>query len=486
MRRAPVELRERLLQMFRTDAGPVEIGLRRSGDDYAFLTLIGPNRYLVFHWKQKTFGAYTLHLLDTWGVEQPLIAVAGTDASVVHTGTWGVSSTATNTPGDFLTWTTPAAVTTGAVGIQRAQNAAIWAFDIDGDRTAATELPTAQNLVDNGTIPASALTTGGGTLQPDQRVFDGYQAGSAQTEVLLLAADLAPGVHAVKVTLTPYANAAAVGPRLAHFGMYSGGTATTRETPGAAMTEIASLYPSPSGQNAEYAIRAWPTDIVLSDPTNASIQFVGNNHGSDEELSVAFVMDGSTVAPGDGATVWGEELLVHRTTKLHHMDLVAPEYLADILTTYALRGFGMTITNRITWAYGSIRTSSAYLSMFSLGSRFTRCTTLGHGADELLTLDDDGVRALEKSPLALAWEEPGHWAAAMALMTLEGVDRWRRGATAGLWIQDRSDPKINKMYAQRDHGIEDVVAGTVWHSAARYIAQWFVDPQAAFSELPAY
>jgi hypothetical protein len=342
-----------------------------------------------------------------------------------------------------------------------------------------------------GTVasPATASTSGqsvtlaAGTVTPTQRVLDTYFSGGA-TNTDVLVGELTPGVHTFRATILPYKHTSSGQTRLSQRNIGYSSPSILPTTPGMTWQTIIGSFTTVTGENCEYALRAYPTDDAGIDT-----DFVGNNHGYDEQVGLAFTLDGAVVTPTDLATTWGTRLVVTRTSKLYHRDLTPPAYLADVVTTYTFDGFGFTIENQITWIRNSLQLSTGYMSMLTLAPVFTRVTTLGHGVAER-TDEASGValvKASRESPFIVSWTKPGNWAVAMFLESLEGVKRWVLHPETALWMQDRTPGNDNKMYATRSAGTsENMGIGDVWRSKARYMMQRFEDPDAVFSALPVY
>src|SRR5690606_32598678 len=116
-----------------------------------------------------------------------------------------------STSGSTVTWTSP---TSTAVGIRTVAttNGGLAKVSIDGSATAATMLPTAQQMVDSGKYLAGILVANGGTLNPTDRVLDCYSpnaAGTAGYEDLWdvrvgFAEGLSSAAHTVVITATGY------------------------------------------------------------------------------------------------------------------------------------------------------------------------------------------------------------------------------------------------------------------------------------------
>ena len=106
-------------------------------------------------------------------------------AGVSHSGTWTTGTNAVAYGGTYhysteagATIRCTCAATTTAVGIRsfKATNGGIGVAYIDNDTTLCTLLPTAQSLVDAGTLANTVLVANGGTLNPTDRIYDAYAA----------------------------------------------------------------------------------------------------------------------------------------------------------------------------------------------------------------------------------------------------------------------------------------------------------------------
>lgn len=407
----------------------------------------------------------------------PVVSVKQTDGSfaLVLAGRWTTSANAyayggsysrNSTVGDTCTWTTPTCVEVG-IRAFKTTNGGYALCTIDGDATAATFLPTAQEEVDAGRLAATALVGGGGTLNPTDRVFDSYWP-DASTGVNLysrLAEGLASAAHTIVLTVTGYKQGASSGTRLYLAGGFYAATTTTPATAGMSLCPLIELLTSSSV--FEYAISYTPAGGTL-------YPFIGNRHGGDIEDIFTIELDGSPVTLADGEVQVGALVEVTRESHLLHPDTGAT-HVGSVSTTYTMRpGWGLDVAATITWEYAGVALV-AYLGMLPTQANiFTKGRAAG-GPVVTLTDDDGSVKGSTRSDTLCLWEDAGHGAVMAVLRNLpDAVGRWVGVTTDFAWIEDRSGGDFNKAYFQRVQtpGTETILAGDVWSMVMTLRAAW--------------
>ena len=193
-------------KMFQHLSGYKYFGLVMSGTLAAGNEAMRVAQYKIFdYWKGYSNG--TTPALTNSGVLGPRMLPCS-----------GVGITLSRARENILSLTTPSDTLSIAVnGYQNLANGAMFLVTIDGDPTLASLLPTAQDLVTGGSLDASALVGGGGTLNPTDRIYDNYTlAQNINTEdgkghLTQIATFASAGAHTVRFTQTAYANVSSGG-----------------------------------------------------------------------------------------------------------------------------------------------------------------------------------------------------------------------------------------------------------------------------------
>lgn len=487
-------------------AASTQVAIGRVGNNYKLMQSLGSQRWLVFDYHQATVGSYTTHgLFPGIRIEDPMLTVALGDASIVRTGAgWTLSGDyRTNVTGSAATFTTPADATKAYFETFEATNMGIHLVEIDGSRTRATLVTTAQELVNAGQLASTALVANGGTLNPTDRVLNAYGP-SGVAKNWLLADDLTSGVHTVRLTVTGYKQAASADTRLQQRAFGYATAATAPDTAGIIMVaDPRGLLKDNSSSSVEYAMQWYPTGGL-----NKTFKG-GPAHGYDDEQTLYFTVDAQPVVLTDPSFVVGTELTANRRTiwrtpdavkDAHGVTIVGATDMAICNTEYRLTTRGLIVSWETVWrrdgavdvAYpamlalnGGVSGASASLNgggAASAGRIFNRGRTRNGGAASDLTINDASKKANSGSTVAWLWDVAGIYGACFALGTLEGVNGF--GATGGadkLYIEDRSDG-IDKVYAvRRMAASESFRAGDVWRSQYRVMIARFADANATLA-----
>lgn len=375
----------------------------------------------------------------------------------------GTYARATNIAGT-ATWTTPG--DTIAVGLRAfyATNGGYGLVTIDGGDVVADRLPTAQDEVDAGRLAASALTTGGGTLDPDARLYDFHLDASPNGTAFayqLLADGLAPGVHEVSIGWTGYARSGSGGLRVTIDG---GWHQTTTSQPSAAaawlpvhtfMTTASSVY--------EYAFSVKPRGT-------GTYGFIGNSHGYDAQTSLTVTVDGTPITVTDGATVTAtDHITLTRESTLTHPDATGD--VAAVTAVYRLGSrAGLDLATTVEWLQ-DMDASNSYTAMLPTLGSATSTGRIAGSASVALTADDGSEHDGHGAGLILI-DAAGTAATAMIITDLaQAVDRWVATTTRHTWIQDRSGGDFNKGYLSRVQTPGTPIdAGDVWRATWRIVA----------------
>lgn len=461
----------------RVSASKYQLAYRLGGQEYARWDLLSMT---------TNPGGLALHQLHQSAIDMPWLSVDEGGAGVAFTGAGWASATTqaaayggtyrhnpTGAAGDFVTFT-PA---TGAsrVGIRAcvAINCGIALVEVDGDKTRANRLPTAQALVDLGRLASSALIAGGGTLNPTDRVLDTHPlASSPETTVdydrhFAIADGLDPAVsHTVKITITAYKNAASSGTRLYVGGFTHATPTTTLDTAGTALLPVRRLL-TQMGSAYEYAHQ------ITASGTAA---FIGNIHGYDTQTALTVYQDGGVVVMTDGQILRGQAFELVRESALRHPSTGATN-LALVTTNYRLTSDGLWVTHSTTWQ-GTYTVNRSYPAMLPVdGFTFTVGSLDAAPVDYALTANAGAYQGQIKAATGYVWEPAGQLGALMHLPNPEqSTAAWAESAGMFAAIEDRTPTSVNagnlsKIYVARvgpeSAGVA-VAAGQVWKSTALY------------------
>lgn len=466
----------RLLSLFASPGS--QVGLGRSGTDYNLFQQLAAGLW----WKVTLANDGTHNSLYQSIVGIPMLSADDDDAEWVfynashvvtawtagsNVNAYGGAYVRTSLTGYHAEFTAPAGTTSVGLRYFATTNAGLALVAIDGDKTAATNLPTAQDLVTAGTFPNTILVANGGTLSPTDRVLDMYAAsGNADTQILL-AKGLASGSHVVRVTVTGYKRAASTDVRVYVSGGMYGSAAITPAT--ASMSILALQTYLSSSSVYEYAFSCVPT-------AGGTIAFIGNRHGGEGSQTLAFTIDGATVTPSDGSVTLGSVVTVTRTTQLSHGDLA---HVADVSVVYTLRpGTGLRVDIDVDWLQ-NVTHYNAYVGMCpSQGNNFPNGST--RRGETVSLLDDDGsLKAANKSAAGVLWNTSGYALLLSVPDLAPAVNGWVKSLSF-MTIEDRSTGDFNKLYLQRtksDVATEAVTAADRWTWAIDYRVACLAHPE---------
>ncbi|MGL5829585.1 MAG: hypothetical protein ACRC0L_08465, partial [Angustibacter sp.] len=367
---------------------PARRGLRvsRAGNDY----------YLSWHMRDGLWSRVRLRGISTNGSDGPRrgpqgvhqirevdVVAFGADSNLAGATPSGAGWSAvagppgyqrSNTSGDAYVWTAPAApgaqTSLALRVVQHPTGGGVARVSINGDWTAATSLPTAQEMVDAGQLQASQLTTGGGSINPTHRCYSSYAA--ATNELYVPLGEGFGSAPIVRVEHTGGFRSSAAGTATNQRIMVGGFAYSTGDQPDTGpVIPVASLATRES---------AW--EYAISYEAQGSDQkFMGNYHGNEVESSLSVSVDGSPhrlaqVALSDGATLSGNEsiVLVKSSQLLHDGNVCA-----NVVTTYSIDGGGLVVEPVIQWVrQGVVSASYAMMALNGAretGQKFTRGVT---------------------------------------------------------------------------------------------------------------
>lgn len=405
-------------------------------------------------------------------------------AGITYAGTWSTNQTSipaahggtykfSNTAGSTATVTSPTGVGAISINIVKTTNAGgLAAVTIDGDITRANLLLTAQDVVDAGRYVSSILTSNGGTLDPTQRVIEGY-SGTLQASVDVPCADgLDPAVtHTVVVRACAYAPVVSGTANRTYLSAFVWGT------PGNPTALISA------------ATSNWDTAIDCVPASGGSRSFIGGTHGYEHETSCTLKVDGVTTTLTDGQIVAPTSSAeITRVTTLTHPAL-AGATLADVVSVFTLTDEGIALDWTITWAQAA-NAHFAYVMMPMPGPAsgvdgFDKADLSAWPSGPISLAGDPGVTqyfGTSESAAAWLWQSTGHLAAIMWVKNARQFTKnWQ--STLKMSVEDRGD-SLAKIYLARisSTGSPEVVApGDVWNARALYRFARFTDPNAVLA-----
>jgi hypothetical protein len=388
----------------------------------------------------------------------------------------------TNTTDKWIQFVSEAGASKVGVIVSGGANGGVALVTIDGDKTAANLLPTAQALVDAGTLPATVLVANGGTLNPTDRVLDGYNYPYTTLQGLMSAgvaaiADNLVGAHTIRLTVTGYKNVASTGVYVNLQGFFENGPTLT---PFAPTSTVASFWVSIVAMMSQVPVWEVSWSNIPTGATNS--QWVGHSDPLSLEVKVApsVKVDGADISPPVAARIEQTFVGARTVAITQQCSVVHPEIGGGateigvwdaVYTLDALAGY--TIAHSLAWSTTGV--AAGYPCMLTVDApTYDRCKSLDSG-NVTLVANDDSHNAATKQGLVLAWDHDGYQAALMHIPNLgETVDCWA-DSTNYLYFLDWSGGTWKKAYANRFTTWKAYDAATVWASRANYRAGWFYD-----------
>jgi hypothetical protein len=455
-----------------------DVGIERRTNDYRLYQQVEDQRYWSVNLKSNTTGSYTINSWTQTNISVPAVHVDQNAASVAYTGEnwqldldsasarWGTTySRNLATVGSYATFTSPDNVTLlGIVSLASFGNMGIVKIVIDGDPTLANKLPTAQALVDGGTAPDTILVANGGSLNPTDRVFDGWTThGDA-----IVADNLTAGVHTLQMVHTGHKHNSSSDVRLYVDGFFYVTNSQTL-TGMTRSVEYTSLLPAASVHEYAHTVQ----------PDGGTSGFVGNSHGYDSQVSIAVKVDGSAVELSAGQVASGSLVEVTRVSKIKNRDTAAD--LADVTTVYTMHPVtGLTIAYSITWLGDATASAACYSEMFAVAALFDKGSQIAVEEDVDLSTDNGTYKAQANGNAAWVWDSDGNYGALLYIPNVVVATRGLVSVNGYLWIEDRSDGTgINKIYLACAGG--DIAPNDVWESQGNYRVKYFADANAALA-----
>jgi hypothetical protein len=392
----------------------------------------------------------------------------GTFSTTNNAVYYGGTRRSSTTNGAYVELTTPDDTVDVGAFLATSINAGICLVTIDGDPTLASQLPTAQDLVDSGALAATALVANGGTLNPTDRVIDEYSNSTAGTTqdffyFRYFAKNLTPGVHAVRMTRTGYKNTLAIGDALYVCGMFYRVDGETMPADpvmllpgGSAISDVASRW--------EFAISVKPTGAT-------AYEWMGHSNSEYNRIAPVFAVDGAPIAAfTDGYPRLGSTISATIDFYLRHPETGSTNVGLGV-RTYTLSAAALRHAWQIEWQVGA-QIDVAYPCMLPMVEAFDRGSMVGAEADYTLTSSIGIATPKVKSKAGYLWQSAGNWGCAVYLPDLSTVLDYAAPGT-GMWIEDRASGLMNKVYVERNNQAINVAASDVWEADCRWLMMYF-------------
>lgn len=366
----------------------------------------------------------------------------------------------------------------GAFTVPGQTNGGMVLVSIDGDNTLADLLPTAQDLVDGGSLAASALVGGGGTLNSTDRIWDQYNLTgnyaldypSMATYFQKFSESLSLGTHTVRITNTPYKNGSSSG-AVGRVNLICGTSTSKRATSGGFIFGEKVVDVDLGTGNV------W--DVSYYFKPNGATNYAWLGHDNQSKIVTAFSasVDGET-ALADWAQGTGNEVVLTQESSIRHSEIGGgATVLGTIDMTYTInKATGLTISNVVTWDTTGLIQGYSFMMALS-HAVFDRFNTAGNAAKDL-TSQDSSVNMNTTGQYAWAWDLDGYAGALMYIPDLSSVDNWANSETDQLFWMDTSIATWKKAYAKRfrtSGSIYSFADEEVMSAACQYRVNWFPD-----------
>jgi hypothetical protein len=366
---------------------------------------------------------------------------------------YGGKFTYSTNAGDYVQGVFADSDTVGMVAVGSGTNLGMALVSIDDDKTLATSLPTAQDLVTAGTLEASALIANGGTLNPTDRIFDMYgkmnnlpRAGNKTNAFYYqeFATGLTKGTHTVRVTVTPYKRAASSANQAAVYCL-TGGSNDYKIN-----ASTINVYLPESNVSNTGSRPVWDLSYNAI-PTGASVaEWMG--HDGSEKISAVPKMwiDDVESSPINGIEYFGAvSVSMKMTNDLRHSQIGAgATNIGTITYEYKLAPItGLTISHTMQWL--TTGTTTGYPGMMDLDAIFDKYNTVGNAAQA----GQSGDFLDSSGNIAWAWDTDGKTACMMHIPDMKKtVNNWVESFGLNLFWHEIS-PTWRKLYAGKYMGL---------------------------------
>jgi hypothetical protein len=220
----------------------------------------------------------------------------------------------------------------------------------------------------------------------------------------------------------------------------------------------------------EYAFRVAPSRDAVDD-----VIWIGNAHGFDMTEELALVIDGKEEQLHVNEIRAGKNVTVNRFSYLFH-----PSYegmndpICESLGTYSFTTTSLSVSIELNWLADAV-ISTAYSHMYPAAELFHLGNNVGVVGSPIDLTENDGTNGVFQSDFAYAWNMEHRYAMALNIFNVNNSLNNYVNTDDGLWIQDRTNGSLNKIYATRVSGsdFEIVGKGDSWLLQAEYLLDSF-------------
>lgn len=333
--------------------------------------------------------------------------------------------------------------------------------EIDGSRTAANALPTAQELIDSGTLANSILVANGGAFAPTDRVLE-YYSQNANSEILI-ASNLTPGVHTITVTQTGHRHASSAGNNIYLAALAIGRTDLRFDD--------TNLYFIDHQYVWDMTTLGYPVDefaySITPTGTNGG-EWIGHVNSTTLLTVPTFTNDGVAITPANRTIYRGTQFVMSYSMNTYHSEVVPSiGTLAVTLTFNELTW--LSIDHTYTLAVGGSVTG--YGAMMTTAELLNKCSYLGASQDYDLDNGDNSLQGSHQTGDFYSWDEDGYVGSIIYMSNLADVDNWAT-SVSDLYYLDHGSGTYNKAYYERFIATA-FNSGAVWRSRVNQRIQWF-------------
>lgn len=373
-------------------------------------------------------------------------------AQAVRVGNWNWMNDATKFGGGYYNGTTGSITFQTHSGVTRigiydipVSSSGVFLVEIDGDRTLANHLPTADALVANGTLSASFLVAQGGNLNPTDRIY--YQKSPAGTSLIpastsgmdnmltqnrrvRIASNLSAGIHTVKFVQSGYSASGSQASNLRISGIWFDSPQTGIGDPNIGFEIKANQEMHCPSSDNNFAFRFCPNGLLGS----GQYEWLGHNNGSQ-------IKSGSCQLSLDGILFSDIPMGTLRKTKT--LTLTVPGSLkhpgvSDPVASYSQKytisaQAGIECESSIQWNEGG-HISLGYIPQLAAFEPINKGTVWEASQNYMLDQNNDANRYNQKGTQAYIWSPVSNWAMLLQSSIQDTI-----------WLADRSD-QYNKIY----------------------------------------
>jgi hypothetical protein len=353
----------------------------------------------------------------------------------------------------------------------------VFLVTIDGDRTLANLLPTAQDLVDATTLPNTVLVANGGQFNPTDRVLNTYNLTVNFTNdignsgaIVPLASGLAAAAHTVRLTDYQYTPTGAGGHNAYVVLLLASGDGLNVVADGSSYNCFTVV------QNFCTIGETWDISYAMTPDGATHPEWLGHVNSTKYVTTPVINVDGSPVVLASGEYASGTDVTLTYQAWIRHSEIGGgATHVGTLDMEYAINALtGLTITHKTTWGMSGV--ANGYPCMMVVDHAvFDRFRGLDTVATDL-TANDGSVNCNTTKQASLCWDYNGYIGAVMYIPDLVlTVESWAKSGANQLWWSDiaADSGTWKKLYATRFGSAENFINGTVWDAVTNYRAAWF-------------